>query len=460
MFTVSNLIRLSRRNVFLLRNMALRSFSSYPDYIPITMPALSPTMETGNISEWEMKEGDEIVPGDCLAQIETDKATVAMEANDEGILAKILVPDGAQEIPVGQLIGILVEDADDVDAFKDFKAPEVSNESTNETIKEEETVSAPSSSSNINTTTEVTSSSSQQQTQASSPSMVDGNRIKASPLAKREARDRNIDLSLLKGTGPSRRIVLADVLEYVPQPGQVGQIDTTYANFTDNDASNMRKVIAQRLTQAKQDVPHYYLTIDVTMDNLLKFRSKLNEISDTKLSVNDFLIKASALALMKVPEVNSSWLGDKIRQYNYADISVAVATDSGLITPIVQDADIKGLSTISLNTKDLIEKARTNTLQPHEYQGGTFTISNLGGFGVNNFTAIINPPQACILAVGNTEDKVVSIGKNENGEHKFAVQKSMKVTLSCDHRVVDGAVGANWLKAFKTFMEQPESMAL
>ena len=300
-------------------------------------------------------------------------------------------------------------------------------------------------------------------------------RVKASPFARKTANERGIDISQVTGTGPDGRIVSADVEGFkgVPatpaaatpsaaapaQPAAYAPKGAAGDAYTDTPTSSMRKIIASRLSESKQTVPHYYLTVEINMDKVVKLREVLNSSSEGKykLSVNDFVIKASALSLKKVPEVNSAWQGDFIRQYHTADVAVAVATPNGLITPIVANAETKGLSTISSQVKDMATRARSGKLSPNEYQGGTFTISNLGMFGIKDFTAIINPPQSCILAIGGTEKKVVPDETKESG---FAVRNVMNVTLSSDHRVVDGAVGATWLQAFREYMENPLKMML
>jgi len=302
-----------------------------------------------------------------------------------------------------------------------------------------------------------------------------GDRVIASPLAKKEAKEKGVDLRQVVGTGPDRRIVSADVQEFLagapkaaaPTPKTVTP-PATAGGYTDIPLTNVRKVIAQRLTQSKTQIPHYYLSIDINMDKVLALRADLNnklggkekEKSKDKISVNDFVIKAAALTLRSVPSVNASWLDTLIRQYNYVDISVAVSTDTGLITPIVKNADLKGLSTISREVRELATKARENKLQPNEFQGGTFTISNLGMFGVPHFCAIINPPQSAILAVGSTVKRVEVNEKDKTGENPYKVSQILNVTLSADHRVVDGAMGANWLSAFKNYLEDPTTMLL
>ena len=304
---------------------------------------------------------------------------------------------------------------------------------------------------------------------ASKSSASSSDRVIASPLAKKLAADRGIDLrDLPSGSGPNNRIVKADVDSYKPAaktaPATVAApVKPAIAavggpSYTEVPLTNMRKVIAARLLESKTTIPHYYLTSEITMDKVLKLRQVLNEQANSqyKLSVNDFVVKAAALALRQVPECNSGWADDFIKQFNNVDICVAVSTPAGLITPIVANADLRGLASISNNVRDLAVKARENKLAPHEYQGGSFTISNLGMFGVNEFSAIINPPQSCILAVGKTEKQVVP----GEGDNQFAVVSKMKVTLSCDHRVVDGAVGAQWLSKFRDYLENPLTLLL
>ncbi|KAI9099427.1 2-oxoacid dehydrogenases acyltransferase-domain-containing protein [Phlyctochytrium arcticum] len=443
-----------------------RSYSSdsYPTHTILAMPALSPTMTQGNLGEWHKKIGDEIQPGDVLVEVETDKATMDFECQDEGFLAQIFVESGAKDVNVGVPLAVLVENKDDVAAFKDFKpegaaaAPKPKQEEAPSPKKEEAKPKEESK--------EEKSSSTGPSSSASS------DRIVASPLAKTLAAERGIDLGSVQGTGPNGRIVKEDVLNFkasapkaataakggapasapTPAPAQG-------SNYTDIPLSNVRKVIASRLTESKQSIPHYYLTSELNANKIVKLREVLNAQANGKykLSVNDFVIKAASLALKDVPEVNSAWQGSFIRQFNNADIAVAVATDNGLITPIVHAAETKGLSKISNSVKELASRARVNKLQPHEYQGGTFTISNLGMYGISHFTAIINPPHAAILAVGGLEDKLVLDNKAEKG---FSVQKTLKVTLSNDHRVVDGAVGARWLEKFRYYIENPLNMLL
>jgi len=433
---------------------ALRFYSSYPPHTVINMPALSPTMTQGNIGTWQKQVGDEIQAGDVLVEIETDKAQMDFECQEEGFLAKILVDTGSKEIPVNEPIAILVEDKDNISKFENFKPSAKAEEpAKSEPAPQKEAPPPPPP--------QPSQSSPAKPTPASEPVRSGSSeRVFATPVAKKLAQERNIPLDQIKGSGHLGAITKSDVENFVPQaaPSVSAPSPSASADYTDIPLSGMRKVIASRLTESKQTIPHYYLTIEVEMDKILKLRQALNKMSDGayKLSVNDFIIKASALSLLKVPEVNSSWQNDYIRQYHNADISIATATPSGLITPIVPRAESKGLSTISQEVKSLAEKARNNQLKPHEYQGGTFTISNLGMFGIKSFTAIVNPPQSCILAVGTTQPKVVPAA-NDN---EYRVSQVMNVTLSCDHRVVDGAVGAQWLKAWKGYMENPLTMLL
>ncbi|GAN10621.1 dihydrolipoamide S-acetyltransferase E2, Lat1 [Mucor ambiguus] len=449
------------------KDSRLYSSSSFPTHNVIAMPALSPTMTAGGIGTWQKKVGDEIQPGDVLVEIETDKAQMDFECQEEGFLAKILVDTGAKDVSVGQPIAIFVDDEADVAAFENFTAADAqggapapaAEEAPKEEAKSEE-APAPAAESNKS---------------KSDATPSHGGRVLASPLARKLAEERGLDISKVKGSGPNGVISKDDVEGYkapaaaaAPAAGSAApaQIPAAYAPqgasgeaYTDIPTTSMRKIIASRLSESKQQVPHYYLTVEINMDKTNKLREVLNKSAEGKykLSVNDFVVKASALALKSVPEVNAAWQGDFIRQYNSADICVAVATPAGLITPIVTAAETKGLSTISSQVKDLATRARDGKLAPQEYQGGSFTISNLGMFGVSNFTAIINPPQSCILAVGGAQQKVVADETTESG---FAVRNVMEVTLSADHRVVDGAVGATWLQAFKGFMENPLKMML
>jgi pyruvate dehydrogenase E2 component (dihydrolipoamide acetyltransferase) len=405
--------------------------------IKILMPALSPTMTEGNLAKWIKKEGDRVKSGDILAEIETDKATMEIESIDEGILAKIIIPEGSQNVQVNSMIAIILEDDEKDVNLEDFikqNATSIISQDHIEEPKEEDVKvfheDIKSEISNIG-------------------------KIFASPLAKRIARDNNIDLSSIKGSGPYGRVLKDDVLSFKPKQAS-GEILRNNNLYNVVPITNIRKIIAKKLCESKQEVPHFYLALDCNLDKLMDFRNDLNnlatEINKYKISVNDFVIKASAKALKKVPEANSSWNDNGIMQYNNIDISVAVAIEGGLVTPIIHNADQKTIIQISDEMKMLAKKAKDGKLAPHEFQGGGFSISNLGMYGISNFNAIINPPQSCILAVGAGIDKPVII----NGE--ISISKIMTVTLSCDHRVVDGAVGAKLLNAFKDYIENPLSL--
>ncbi|TDH04865.1 hypothetical protein EPR50_G00137550 [Perca flavescens] len=435
--------------------------SSYPTHMKITLPALSPTMTMGTVQRWEKKVGEKLSEGDLLAEIETDKATIGFEVQEEGYLAKIMVPEGTRDVPLGMPLCIIVEKESDIAAFKNYAEIGVAEVSTPPLAPAPAAAPAAATPSHA----------------AAAPAAPRKGRVFASPLAKKLAAEKGIDLAQVSGSGPDGRITRKDIDSFVP-PKAAPAVAAAPApapaaaraapaaapaapagTFTDIPISNIRKVIAQRLMQSKQTIPHYYLSVDVNMDQVLELRKELNaevKAQNIKLSVNDFIIKASALSCLKVPECNSSWMDTVIRQNHVVDLSVAVSTANGLITPIVFNAHTKGLVAISSDVSALAAKAREGKLQPHEFQGGTFTISNLGMFGIKNFSAIINPPQACILAVGGSEKRLMP-ADNEKG---FDVASMMSVTLSCDHRVVDGAVGAQWLAEFRKFLEKPVTMLL
>ncbi len=420
--------------------------------IEILMPALSPTMTEGNLVKWHKKEGDECKAGDVIAEIETDKATMEVEAVDEGRIGKILIPEGTEAVKVNEPIAILLEEGEDDSALKSAgskpaeKPQEVEkSEEPKEHPKEPKEEAAAQKKPDLKVVPQAQSTS--------------GERIFASPLAKRIAGQKGINLGSISGSGPRGRIVKADVEQAQPAeftaPGSV-QLSGYEPEFEVISTSNIRKVIAKRLVEAKQTVPHFYLTVECEIDALLKARKQMNDQvnGEFKLSVNDFVIKACAMALKKVPEANASWIDGQIYQYKSADVSVAVAIEGGLITPVVRQAQTKGLEDISTEMKDLAVRAREGKLKPEEFQGGTFSLSNLGMFGIKEFAAIINPPQGCILAVGMGEERPVV----RKGVLTSATM--MSCTLSVDHRVVDGAVGALFLKAFKEFIENPVMMIL
>ena len=425
--------------------------------ITLTMPALSPTMSEGKIARWLKKEGDRVEPGEVLAEIETDKATVEFEAVDEGTLGRILVPEGAEGVKVGTPIALLLEEGEDSSALEGLEVEAKAGP--------EPTTTAPAAAPRLEP--EVAAAV------AERPAGVEERRIFASPLAKRIAREAGIDLAGIRGSGPHGRIVKADVeraieeLRRAPErpPAAAPEIAPAPAaafapspgmRYVEIPLSNMRKIIARRLTEAKQQIPHFYLTVDCRLDRLLDVRRELNARlgEEAKISVNDFLIKAVALAIRDVPDVNVTFGGDRLYRYEDIDISVAVATPGGLITPIVRRADEKGLATIAREMKDLASRAREGRLRPEEYQGGGFTISNLGMYGIRQFEAVINPPQACILAVGMGERRPLV------EDDRVVIATVMTVTLSVDHRAVDGALGAEFLKAFRGYVEQPLTLLL
>ncbi|GHJ87122.1 hypothetical protein NliqN6_3524 [Naganishia liquefaciens] len=478
---------------------ALRTTAIAQELTKFQMPAMSPTMTEGGIASWKKKEGEAYSAGDVLLEIETDKATMDVEAQDDGIMAKIIVGDGSKAVKVGTVIAVTAEEGDDLSGADALAAEGSSSSSSSEQppaeSKSEATSSdkvqkevdsapkdAPSATPTLGTPGDQSYGAGGGGRDAQKAPAQDGGdkpKFFASPLARKLALERGIPLSQVKGTGPEGRIVKADIEKFKGastsggQSSEVAKTPTSGvstlpgnappvapADYEDLPISNMRRTIGKRLLESKTQVPHYYLTVEVNMDRVQKLRQMFNKAAGEgkpKLSVNDFIVKASALALAEVPEANSAWLGDVIRQYKKADICVAVATPNGLITPIVKDVGSKGLATISSEVKALAGKARDGKLKPEEYQGGTFTISNLGMFGIQEFNAIINPPQSCILAIGATVDKVVPAPEDPKG---FKVVQVMSASLSADHRTVDGAVGSRWLKAFKDYMEQPLTFML
>ncbi len=412
----------------------------------IKMPRMSDTMEEGNIVAWHKKVGDTVEIGDLLAEIETDKATMDFESPADGVLLHIAVAEGA--IKIGGVLAVIGEEGEDVQAILDASG---GSEET-PAPKKEETPSpqAPP----------VVQEATPQTNVVSSPPVVSNgaasDRVKASPLAKSMAKEAGINLSSIVGTGDSGRIIKRDIEQYLqsPQPAAASPVvpATPGAQYTDTPVSQMRKVIARRLGESKFSAPHFYLTIEVNMENAIKARKELNAIAPTKLSFNDIVVKSVAASLRQHPNVNSSWLGDKIRQNHDVNVGVAVAVDEGLLVPVIRNADTKTLSQINSEVRELAGKAKDRKLQPQEMQGNTFTVSNLGMFGIEEFTAIINPPDACILAVGAIVQKPIVV----DGE--IQVGSMMKVTLSCDHRVVDGAMGAQFLATLKGILENPIAM--
>jgi pyruvate dehydrogenase E2 component (dihydrolipoamide acetyltransferase) len=434
---------------------------------PITMPALSPTMEEGNLAKWHVKVGDKVKPGDIIAEIETDKATMEVEAVDEGTVTKLLVEEGAQGVKVNAVIA-------ELDGAGGAAAPAKSDGAKAEPAKIE---AKPTAAKAAPAAAAAPASAPAPKPAATPMPTASGQRVKASPLAKRLASAKGVDLLALKGSGPHGRIIKADVEK--AQPGSAaksaGQAlggpgipsliepavldDRIYAPDTYEliPLDGVRKVTARRLTQSFMQVPHFPLTIDLEIDHLLSARVRINEAGEragVKVSVNDMLIKACAMALMAHPDANASYTDKGVAQHKSAHVSVAVAIPGGLITPVVRDAQSKGLAQIAAEMKDLAARAREKKLKPQEYMGGTFSISNLGMMGIRQFASIINPPEGMIMSVGAGEKRAVV------KDDKVVIATMMTVTLTCDHRVVDGATGARWLASFKQFVETPEAMLL
>lgn len=417
------------------------------------MPALSPTMTEGKLAKWLVKEGDSVSSGDLVAEIETDKATMEVEAVDEGQVAKLLVAEGSEGVAVGTVIALIATDGEDPAALD---SPPAATKPT-ATEPAAEPAAAPAQA----TATEPAATAAPReaaQTPAAQPTATP-----ATPLARRLASEKGLDLSQIQGSGPHGRIIKRDVeaASAAPTPAARSSaatpandaralFDALEMAYDYEPASNIRKTIARRLQESKQEVPHFYLTLDTRIDRLLSLRKEINAAENIKVSVNDFVILAAAKALMEVPEANAAWVGEGIARLEHADISVAVATDRGLITPVIRQAERKTLTTISGEMRDLAGRAHAGKLKPQEYQGGSFSISNLGMFGIREFSAVINPPQGAILAVGAGEKRPIV---NEKGE--LEVASMMSVTISCDHRVIDGALGAVWMQAFQRLIENP-----
>ena len=470
--------------------------------IEILMPALSPTMEEGKLSKWLVKEGDTVKSGDLLAEIETDKATMEFEAVDEGRIGKILVPAGTEGVKVNAPIAILLGEGEEVGAAADVPAAmksikeAVTAEVKSATKPRSPLEGKPSSlgelgGGSVRAATLPLPEAAKAASTLPQGEGEKGTRIFASPLARHIAQKKGIDIATLAGSGPRGRIVKADVeqavpgavktatpktaaaapaVQAVPQPSISGTTSGIAPlpdarlfykpdDYVEIPHDSMRKSIAKRLSSAAALIPHFYLTIDCRIDSLLATRARLNEASPKgegayKLSVNDFIVKAAALALVRVPEANASWTETAILRHKHADVGIAVALDFGLITPIVFRAEEKGLAIISNEVKSLAERARAKKLKPQEYEGGGFAISNLGMFGIKNFTAVINPPHGGILAVGAGEQRAIVVGG------KLEIATVMTVTMSCDHRVIDGATGARFLQVFKQYIEEPAAMLL
>ncbi|WDM85352.1 pyruvate dehydrogenase complex dihydrolipoamide acetyltransferase [Ehrlichia sp. JZT12] len=403
--------------------------------IEVLMPALSPTMKSGTIRKWYKSEGESVKYGDVIADIETDKAVMEFEYTDEdGILGKILFAEGSKDVAVNELIALIAVDKEDLQAVHSYKISGITSTSKDEKVKPQV----------------------EQKVVNSNDTLIDvPQRIKISPLAKKMALDLCVDVSSIKGTGPYGRIIRADILDVINKDkcADVSISHNVESSFI--EISNMRKVIAERLVYSKQTVPHFYVTIDCSVDDLLKLRSEVNtENPDTKVTVNDFVIKAVAMSIKKFPEINVSWVDDKIIVFPSIDVAIAVSLDDGLITPIISNADKKSLLNISSEVKTLVNKAKSGKLKLEEFQGGSFTISNLGMFGIKEFNAIVNPPQSCIMAVGCSEERAVVVN------NQVCISNIMTVTLSVDHRVIDGVLAAKFLNCFKSYLEKPFLMLI
>jgi len=422
--------------------------------IEILMPALSPTMEEGNLAKWLKKEGDKISSGDVIAEIETDKATMEVEATDSGIMGKILIPEGTNGVKVNSLIAVLLESGEDSSAIDSIIAnfssgkiagTKTSSDAANNSKTKEPTVEAEEKSENTKQS---------------------GERVFASPLAKRIAENKGVDISRVEGTGPNGRVIKKDVENFTPSQ-TVSQKSTKITQFIGRNGeethtiphSNMRKVIAKRLLESKQTVPHFYVALEASVKNLNKSRVEINKYLEQfgeKVSVNDIIIKACANALKIHTGVNASWSENGMIIYNNVDVSIAVGIQDGLITPIIKNADSKTLRVISNEAKDLIKRARENKLSLEEFQGGGFSISNLGMYGVSHFNAIINPPQSAIIAIGGVKT-VAKICKKSGEVYE---EEIMTLTLSCDHRVIDGVLAAEFLNTVKAFIENPTLLTI
>ncbi len=452
--------------------------------IQVLMPALSPTMTEGTLARWLKKEGDSVRSGDLIAEIETDKATMEVEAVDEGVLGKILVPAGTAGVLVNAPIAMILEEGEDASMLATTSALNTLSPSADASKSAAKNSAPAQPQQTLSQRAEVTGAERAALSQSEKMDHSTSDRVFATPLARRLAAEKGVPLNSLKGSGPRGRVTKVDVLKHAGHSvsslsmgagagtsassavsssvssssvstGVLSQsLEKLGQRFTACPNNNIKKVTARRLSESKQMIPHFYLSVDCKLDTLLNMRKKINAAGSHKVSVNDFVIKAVAMALKEVPAANAAWSDDAVLQFNDVDVSVAVATPNGLITPIIKKADTKGLSAISSEMKSLAEKARDGKLKPEEFMGGGFTISNLGMFGVKQFSAIINPPQSCILAVGAGEQvPVVDDGK-------IVIATVMNCTLSVDHRSVDGAVGAEFLTAFKKRIEDPALLLL
>lgn len=431
----------------------------------VNMPRLSDTMEEGTVAKWHKKVGDKVNEGDLLAEIETDKATMDFEAFQEGVLLHIGVEEGATAA-VDSILAILGEKGEDISSYlngdgddsgsdkKDSDSDKKENKADKDEKSEEDDKPGDGKKKDDSPDDQEKDSLKDKSSDKDNASSDDSSRLKASPLAKKLAEDKGIDIKKVKGSGEGGRIVKTDIENYKESSATTPTLAGAEESYEEVSVSQMRKTIAKRLAESKFSAPHFYLTMDIDMDAAIAARKSINEVAETKVSFNDIVLKATAVALKKHPKVNSSWLGDKIRYNHHVHIGVAVAVDEGLLVPVVRNADLKGLNTINTEVKDFAEKARNKKLQPSDWEGNTFTISNLGMFGIEEFTAIINPPDSCILAIGAI--KAVPVVKNG----AVVPGNVMRVTLSCDHRVVDGATGSAFLQSVKGILENPLSLLL
>ncbi|KAJ0174584.1 hypothetical protein K1T71_009692 [Dendrolimus kikuchii] len=464
---VSNKLLSSTQNQTVLSvpqwTIQMRYYSDLPSHIKVNLPALSPTMESGSIISWAKKEGDKLNEGDLLCEIETDKATMGFETPEEGYLAKILLPAGTKGVPVGKLLCIITESEADVAAFKDFKddSPPVPVKAAAKKAAAAAPAPAPAAAAPT-PAAPAPPRPAAAPAAAPAPAPAESGRVYASPMAKRLAEIKNIRLGG-QGSGLYGSIKSVDLagLEAAPAAAAI-PAPAAGATFVDIPLTGMRETIAKRLLASKQSIPHYQLATTVNVEKTLEMRKRVNEKlaaekADVKVSVNDFIVKAVAAACKRVPTANSYWMESFIRQFPNVDVSVAVATPTGLITPILANADSRGIIDLSRNMKELAQKAKEGRLQPHEYQGGTVTVSNLGMYGITMFNAIINPPQSFILACGGLQELVIPDKNEPNG---FRTAKFITFTASADHRVIDGAVGAQWMKVFKENLEDPANIIL
>ncbi|KAK2054814.1 dihydrolipoyllysine-residue acetyltransferase component-pyruvate dehydrogenase complex [Colletotrichum caudatum] len=452
--------RTVRPNALLRSNLSsqiLRCYASYPPHTLIKMPALSPTMTAGNIGAWQKKAGDGIAPGDVLVEIETDKAQMDFEFQEEGVIAKLLKESGEKDVPVGNPIAVLVEEGTDISTFENFSAADAGGDAAKPAPKEQPKEEAKPASA---PTPEPENSSEDFNKPAGKLENALDREPNATIGAVRLAKEKGVNIRTVKGSGKGGKITEDDVNKAVSAPAAAAAVPG--ASYEDIPISGMRKTIASRLQESTQNNPHFYVSSSISVSKLLKLRQALNASSDGKykLSVNDFLIKAIGVASKKVPQANSSWRGDVIRQHNTVDVSVAVSTPTGLITPIVTGVEARGLEAISTEVKKLAKLARDGKLKPEQYQGGSISISNMGmNDAVDNFTAVINPPQSTILAIGTTK-KVAVPAQSEDGTTGVAWDDQITITGSFDHKVVDGAVGAEFLKELKKVLENPLELLL